>query len=1168
MPDRKNHGTIRILTRLIRIDLVHLFRRISNPILLVLLVLLILSFSLTLGTFHHLASMSASFHGISNPKFGLGAYEPLLFYLCMVVSLVFALRLNSYRETSIQNVVITYRSPSNFHLALSRVLTPTLLVAGVLIGTAVVYQVVATVNVAIQPGIVEPFESQSIIFVLVNLFVALFFWSSLGVLTSQIFKSSTVGFFLTLLMLVGQASLSRFLPDDLGSLTFGYAATNLYVSELAPDYWDVERFIYLTSFLCISFAFIYATSAIHDRTDPRKQSTYKLMAISFGSICLVCQTLVITLSTLTLSQHQSWVQAYEEAILFSDHTASVKAISGKMEIVGGSKLSLDLDYLVELDDVSHVDSVKNGSAILLFALNPGMKIEQMRCSNSDLAYSYRNGILEVDLSSCERNSNDEYSFTLVASGMPIPHYLVKHIPQNGYWNADPQFVRIMGQRSSIFTSDYVALTPLSHWYPRLLSSNSLSSDQTTSNLTNISLMLDVEPTSWILVSSDGQILKPQNSQDDLVLLSGHYESLGLLASKFHVSTHSFETADVNVLVHSRHAKRLRRNEILVDGLVRYISDTISKLQSHGIDFPQNQFSIVEVPATLSLLNIDGGVDVGMESILMFRESGLPFARTARLYDMIEGSKADGHGYLADQVESFVSNYWTNPIFNRTYEDAIVESLLVGRINHADEHARLTETLMQTLLFNLMDSWNYRFDYNLAKLIAPQSRVAIPYMWQQRKRVSRHDLRMFQQAFLNSNAFWESIENSFLFNGSSSDQVDFGALQGHMRRERFRVLKLSELIADSYNEQTIGTTLTNIMQTKVARTIDFDLIESEAMTSNMIIASLIQNTLLNVKLPGINFSVARQLEFEEPNEQGERFNTVLNLRNNEHAVGYVTFHVVETGESEVVDGMELEVVASSTKLGPFELQGNSSYSFVVNTKNLIGQLEANTFLSLNRGEVLISIENVPTKGQISENDNLLESYSLVASDWNSKINENELIVDDLDLGFKVPQTNYRKKSNFWSFGTDWFRSLFPRQVGLDNGLPIERNQSGPWARSSRFACWGRYRHTIAIGDSSKPGEHRVAFEAELPKTGKWSLSYHFPDASYILGAQGSTAHYDIDVSVGDQNWNLTYNQDNWIVGWNELSHFEIASPGTARVAVSNVSDAAYVFADAIKWKYLD
>ena len=1160
------------LAILIRHDLKHLFRRVTNPLLLGSLVLILVTFALTLGTFHYFASVYAPLHGVSNPKFGLGGYEPLLFYLCVVVGLIFALRLPHYRDELSSNVVISYRSPSNFLLALARALTPTLLVFGVVVATAIVYQIFAAVDVAIRPGIVELLETQSLVFVLINLLTTMFFWTSLATLIAQVYRSAAIGFVGAFVLLIVQAFVSPLLPGELGSFTFGYGAANLYVSDLSPDYWDIRHFAYFLSIPALAFALIYATATFHDRTDTSKRTTYIPLIITLTAICVVCQAIVHSVNLLSFNRHQSWLQAYEETVRTFDSQAMVTAIDGQVKIQPGSRLDLDLTYTIELGSESDTSDSTGESTTVAFALNPGMTVNDVLCSNLPMPHTHINGIFKIDLKSCNSTNGHEFALEIVASGNPKPYFLVQHIPRNGDSNVDPQMVRLMGQRSSIFTSDYVALTPLSHWYPQPIGSTSNAGGQNKASLVDVSLTINLRPRSWTLLGPGGQVFGPQDNRHDEVLVEGKFQSLSLLAADFRTNNTATESIDVNVLVHKRHAKRLDRNSLLTDGLVSNVSEAMSKLQSYDIDYPFDQLSIVEVPATLSLLNYTNDVNVGVQSIAMFRESGAPFARVFRMEDMLEQA---GSGelpmstFLRDQVDYMKSDYWTNPILNYTYEDAIVTSLLAGRINRTEENSDLAELVLQTLLFNLLDSPNYRFDFDLANSLVPASRVNFRYIWFHRHAATRLDLRDFRSSLLNSNAFWESIEDSFVHAETNSDQSDVQESPNPLRKQRFRVLKLSELLAQTFKEDAIATTLTNILNEEAAESIDLESIATTANLSNVELAPLIEDLLLNSKLPGINFSVASQLELEETNEYGQNFNTVLNLRNNRDSVGYVSFEVHESQEV-VVEDRVLRAIVNVVNLGPFKLKENSSYRLVLNTENAIGSLEANTFLSLNRGKVPVSVAVAPsTQEEILFDDAPNNWFSFQPSQWNSVQNENEIIVDDLDPGFHISPTNYRKQSNLLRFNTGMFRYYYPREEGMDSGLPIGHNPSGPWFRSSRLACWGNYRHTYVVADTSKPGIHKISFNSELPKEGRWSLSYHQPNYHYFLGFQQlRVGNYDIRVEVGDQDWDLNISEEKWVVGWNSIATLDIESPGKARVAVSNKSNGPYVFADAIKWTFVD
>ncbi|MXZ55736.1 MAG: hypothetical protein F4077_04255 [Gammaproteobacteria bacterium] len=273
----------------------------------------------------------------------------------------------------------------------------------------------------------------------------------------------------------------------------------MYVSEIAPTYWSIKQFVYFLAIVSLAFAFIVATSWFHERTDPAKQSVYKPMIVILTSLGIASQVVVQASNLIGYSQHRSWNKEQE---FFADkfiQRASINALEEEVSIKPGSKLSLNLNYKFVLDYSDSEDTSQIESPEIWFALNPGMTVQSVRCSNSELNFSHENGTLFIGLSACDPNEDQEYSIDIDASGKPVPHYLVKHIPRAGRSNVDPQLVRLMGQKSSIFTSDYVALTPSSHWYPQLISSATLRSEMTTTQAPNVSLKIDLIPKSWTVV---------------------------------------------------------------------------------------------------------------------------------------------------------------------------------------------------------------------------------------------------------------------------------------------------------------------------------------------------------------------------------------------------------------------------------------------------------------------------------------------------------------------------------------------------------------------------------------------------------------------------------------------------------------------------------------------
>ena len=157
------------------------------------------------------------------------------------------------------------------------------------------------------------------------------------------------------------------------------------------------------------------------------------------------------------------------------------------------------------------------------------------------------------------------------------------------------------------------------------------------------------------------------------------------------------------------------------------------LQEKGIDYPFDQFSIVEIPAQLSWLNERRGVNTGLDSILMFRETGLPFARIYRSKDLLRKAESEEMRFLQEVVKYDLLNYWTNPLFGPTYEDVIIAAIVADETYSPDPFSALTKWVLEILLLDLLENekyitnYKYRFDLDIASDLADESRVNIRYM---------------------------------------------------------------------------------------------------------------------------------------------------------------------------------------------------------------------------------------------------------------------------------------------------------------------------------------------------------------------------------------------------------------------------------------------------------
>ena len=281
--------------------------------------------------------------------------------------------------------------------------------------------------------------------------------------------------------------------------------------------------------------------------------------------------------------------------------------------------------------------------------------------------------------------------------------------------------------------------------------------------------------------------------------------------------------------------------------------------------------------------------------------GPPFVRPSRCKKHDERAQTEELSFLQEQVGYQLHYYWSNPIFRQSYENLIVKAILANLDYSADRHSSLAELILEQFVLRLLErekyleSENYRFDFGLANELSVESRLSIRYMFSRLRSYVPYDLREFQQDYLDSHVFWESIERSFLATKESDTVSSVYEIGDSTRRERFRVVKLAELIAAYVDEREVATIVTNVLNRSETEPIDLNLIAEVAQSTNVDLASLFQNTLLQRELPGIYFSAARQAKNTTFQAESHRYSTVLDFRNGEDAPAYVMFEIAELGE---------------------------------------------------------------------------------------------------------------------------------------------------------------------------------------------------------------------------------------------------------------------------------
>lgn len=327
----------------------------------------------------------------------------------------------------------------------------------------------------------------------------------------------------------------------------------------------------------------------------------------------------------------------------------------------------------------------------------------------------------------------------------------------------------------------------------------------------------------------------------------------------------------------------------------------------------------------------------MDSILMYRESEAPFSRFDLYVDWLKRSYPDQFEFMGEDIEYLIWSYWTNSIFGQTYEDVVINGVLSGYALAQDIQSRFTNLIMDQLLLGVIEEvdWmpNYRFDFGLANTLSRETRQNLRYIASRlRGMIAFYDLRDFQETRLKSHAFWESIEESFSQAQKDGARSAPTKSEQYMREQRFRVRKFVEIIEASLDQETIASTVSGIFAKASSRPIDLKMISTEFLSNNLDVQPLVESTLLSNKLPGVYFSVLRHAPLDEPDVQGYRYVSAIDIRSGEDVGAQVLLQIEESEGNQ-----EYEAWAGETTLGPFNLLGKTSYTLVFRTMNRVTDL---------------------------------------------------------------------------------------------------------------------------------------------------------------------------------------------------------------------------------------
>lgn len=628
--------------------------------------------------------------------------------------------------------------------------------------------------------------------------------------------------------------------------------------------------------------------------------------------------------------------------------ADLERIAGHIGIDPGRELTVSVDLHIVLTEETE---------ILSFSLNPGMHVANLLVDGAVAAHSHDLGVLDVVL-----------RHRLAAGARAVVHIEASGIPDERFAYLDSALdvmgqslmgspLALLGERSSLFTSGYVALMPGVRWLPH--PGVTWGTDDMP-DFHHIDVAVSLPPGWWPAGAGRMGDSAPWRFRTAVPVAN-----LALIAAPFERRALRIAGIECELLVHPRHIRQFER--LSAEVLRATVADFLTaRLTTTGLQYPHRTFSIVEAPAQLR--RYGGGWRMGtvqaLPGIQLLAEHGLPTARFGALGQ--EGAAIGAHSALLARIDGFGAN-------GIPLTTGFARNLLPFLTSATGEGAFALDFLVEALT---------------ARVAMGEHRVA-PGSWlhasvPSNSSLTRAILRVVGTATVRS--AWFDYMPEFV--ETRSERTPLNRVDPHKGSEHVDVLihkgdQLASLIESVMGHEKTRRFLGLLRQRHVGATFtEADFMDALG-TLEPKLPPLIKPLFESASLPGFLVSSVRAARIRDLEDE-PRYQINVDVRNDEATVGVAAISWrTETGGT------------SQWQLGPHVIvPGHESREIGATSSAAPVEARLDTFLSLNRRALPLPLPDFDQQASLD-----WEPFDGARkSDW--KPRPEGIVVDDQDAGFSV------------------------------------------------------------------------------------------------------------------------------------------------------------------------
>ena len=909
------------------------------------------------------------------------------------------------------------------------------------------------------------------------------------------------------------------------SLVASYAN---FASDVVPTFADPAVLVQRVALLLFAAALLAGAAALHPRDDGGARSRRGVVAILLAAVGGTGIVGVVAAAANDLTVREQWLAAQQAArgLTFPD----LRHVRGEVRIEPGKDLAIDLELRVAAPPDAPL-------ARLHFSLNPGVEVSAVEIAGEAANATHVDGILTVDLPETLAPAA-ELSLTLRANGVPDERFA--YLDSSKDWRRLPASNRLvlLGTDALVFSGAYVALMPGAAWLPTAgpnLADRSL-------DVFDADLVVRV-PETW-LVAGPGrrETVAPGVFR---FRPATPVPNVGLFASRFERRAIEAGGVTLELLIVPEHAGHLDGlGEVMEgeDGIVARVEEMLDQARDHGLPYPYAGLSMVEIPARLRRYGGGRQLDTALfpPGLVLVPEYGFP-TRFERVYMDRRINFRIGPSLATETADRMQGMLWR--LF--AYEGAggephhVARNIVAVRSATEARGAIALDALCRVLAARIV--W---------RVYGTESNVLFTAHRFADEAVGVNPLRSLvwgggpspTRASADRPSVWEAAERTALAN--LGDIADAGLAMDVLA---LRIDQAANTIRDRYGLDKVAAMLVELRR-RSGMTFSADHFRQVSAEAGMDLDALLGDWLNATDMPGFRASTAEVFRIRDNDDGEPRYQVLVDVWNGEPVPGLIRLTYV--GSLAGIPNARRE------NSDPVPVAAGSAVRIGQILDQLPDALWLRTYLSRNRADLHLPVPAVDAAGVVDREP----VTGVEPSDWRPP--DPGIVVDDLDQGFAVESTTDATRLGDGLTVAD--------QTETDRGLPVYQfHTRGRWARQPLPTAWGQYRRTAARINAGQ-GSNRATFDAELPESGRWRLSYHVPSLRMIgLGREvrrpsDEQGVYHLEITNAETATTVAFDAGAATRGWNEVDVLDLAA-GPVRVAVSDKTSGGSVIADAIRWE---